>query len=214
MLTCQLLKNHAGIVLVGDYTTLRSLHEVVHEVNEKSPLIKDKEGFFLALAYDVRKAYEAEREIIDPPEHYPEMGIRYGVEILWPVLLLQSRMLRASLAFIDSNKQYQALTYALEYVIEEAIAYEFKTQATDIIQRWNRIDPAHPWAEEKLNSRGAMFYSWSKGERRKRLSGLLASLDPMYPFIYQHAVANGESGLVSPEDYDAWNDAEWVDPRC
>jgi hypothetical protein len=66
VLTCQLLKNHAGIVLVGDYTTLRSLHEVVHEVNEKSPLIKDKEGFFLALAYDVRKAYEAEREIIDP----------------------------------------------------------------------------------------------------------------------------------------------------
>lgn len=49
MLTCQLLKNHAGIVLVGDYTTLRSLHEVVHEVNEKSPLIKDKEGSFWRL---------------------------------------------------------------------------------------------------------------------------------------------------------------------
>lgn len=213
MLTCQLLKNHAGILLCGDYTTLRSLHEVIHAVNEKSPLIRDKDGLFLGLAYDIRKAYERQRQIINPPEHFPEIGIRYGVELLWPVVLVQSRMLRASLAYVDSNKQQQALTYSLEFVIEEAITQEFKSQAEIIIHRWNRIDPAHQWVEEKLNSRGALFCSWSKADRRKKLPGLLASLDPMYPFFYRQAVANGDSYLFSPEELDTWNDAEWEDPR-
>lgn len=85
MLSYRLLKNHAGILLIGDYTSLRWLHEVVHDVNERSPLVREKEGMFLSLAYDVRKAYERQREIILPPPHYDEMGVRYGVQILWPV---------------------------------------------------------------------------------------------------------------------------------
>ncbi|PYE39141.1 hypothetical protein DFI02_1306 [Rhizobium sp. PP-F2F-G20b] len=48
MLSYSLLKNHAGILLVGDYTSLTWLHEVVHDVNDRSPLVIDKEGSFLA----------------------------------------------------------------------------------------------------------------------------------------------------------------------
>lgn len=69
VLSFYLLKNHAGIMLIGDYTSLRWLHEVVHDVNERSPLVRDKEGLFLGLAYDVRKAYEQQREIIPPLPH-------------------------------------------------------------------------------------------------------------------------------------------------
>ncbi|MBC2774995.1 hypothetical protein H6M51_19225 [Rhizobium sp. AQ_MP] len=69
MLSYSLLKNHAGILLVGDHTSLTWLHEVVHEVNDRSPVIIDKEGSFLGLAYDVRKALERQREIIEPPQH-------------------------------------------------------------------------------------------------------------------------------------------------
>lgn len=213
MLTYQLLKNHAGVLLCGDYTSLKTLHEVVHEVNEKSPLIRDKEGSFLGLAYDARKAYERQRQVINPPAHFPEVGVRYGVEILWPVILVQCRMLRASLGFFNSSKQQQAIIYSLESVLEEALSQEFKADAPVLIGHWNRIDPAHPWVEEKLISRGAIFCSWSKVDRRKKLSGLLASLDPMYPMFYEHAVRNGDTELMSPEDLDAWNDAEWVDPR-
>src|SRR3546814_6203202 len=89
MLSYQLLKNHAGLLLVGDYTSLRLLHQVVHDVNERSPLIKDDESPFLGLAYDARKAYQSEREILPAPQSYEEMGTRYGVQILWPVLLVQ-----------------------------------------------------------------------------------------------------------------------------
>lgn len=114
MLTYRLLKNHAGILLMGDYKSLTALHEVVHEVNEKSPILKDKEGSFLGLAYDVRKAYERQLEVIKAPENCPEIGTRFGVKILWPVLLVQCRMLRSSMSYIDTTKWHQAVAYNLE----------------------------------------------------------------------------------------------------
>lgn len=213
MLSFDLLKNHAGVLLTGDYDSLKALHEVVHEVNEKSPLVKDKEGSFLGLAYDARKAYEQQREVIEPPEHFPEIGTRFGVQILWPVLLVQCRMLRASMAFMDTTKLQQAVTYNLEAVIESALQADFGARAEALLDRWMRIDPAHPWAEEKLISRGAVFSSWTKAERSKRLAGLLASLDPMYPAIYRMWSENGDTTLLSPEELDSWDDAEWADPK-
>jgi len=76
--------------------------------------VKDKKGSFLGLAYDVRKAYERQREVIQPPKHSEEIGVRYGVQILWPVLMLQQRLLRQSLAFLNHTAKTQAIAYALE----------------------------------------------------------------------------------------------------
>lgn len=213
MLQYRLLKNHAGILLTGDYGSLTALHEVIHEVNEMSPIVNDKEGSFLGLAYDVRKAYERQRKVIKPPVHCPEVGIRFGVEILWPVLLVQCRMLRVSMAFINTTKWQQAVAYNLEAVIEAALEEDFGTAAGSILEQWMRIDPANPWAEEKLNSRGAIFCSWTKVERKKRLAGLLASLLPMYPFFYKIWTRNGDKNLVPPDELDAWAELEWPDPK-
>src|SRR3546814_13394890 len=94
MLSYQLLNNHAGLLLVRDYTSLRWRHEVVPDVNERSPLIKDGDSPFLGFAYGARKAYQSEREILPAPQSYEEIATRYGVQILWPVLLVQHRMLR------------------------------------------------------------------------------------------------------------------------
>jgi hypothetical protein len=214
MLTYSLLKNHAGILLTGDYNTLKVLHEVIHEINDQSPLIRDKEGVLLGLAYDVRKAYEQQEKVIKPPEHLPEVGLRFGVKILWPVILVQCRMLRTSMAFMNTTKWQQAIVYNLEAIIESSLQDDFTTQADVLQERWMLIDPAHPAAEEKLDSRGAIFCSWSKPERRKRLAGLLTSFDPMYSLIYEHWTNNGDSTLVSPDELEAWAGLEWPDPRC
>lgn len=213
MLTCSLLKNHAGVLLTGDYNTLKALHEVVHEVNERSPLVKDKEGSFLGLAYDARKAYEQRREVLKPPKDFPEVGIRFGVQVLWPVLLVQCRILRSSLAFMDTTKMQQAVAYNLEAVIESALAEDFGPESEVLIDRWMMINPAHPWPEEKLDSRGAIFCSWTKAERRERLAGLLASLDPMYPTTYPIWSRGGNTTLLSPDELDSWADVEWPDPK-
>lgn len=213
MLTYELLKNHAGILLCGDYHTLETMHGVIHEVNEHSPLIVDKEGVFLGLAYDVRKAYERQRRIINPPKHFKEQGMRYGVEILWPVLLVQARMLRASLAYFDSTKLQQSITYALESVIEQALDDDFGAAARSIRERWLRIDPAVQHLDDKLDSRGIQFSLWTKTQRKARFAGLMLSFDPLYEMFYGHRVKDGEPGLVSPAEYEALAGMEWPDPR-
>lgn len=214
MLTYRLLKNHAGLLLTGDYQTLRALHEVIHDVNDRSPLIRNKEGAFLGIAYDVRKAYEGQRQKVKPPEGYSEIGPRFGVEILWPVLLWQSRVLRASMGFIDTTKHMQANAYALEAVIQDGLKDDFGADIGELISaEWERIEPAHPFPEEALNSRGAMFCSWTKAQRRKGIVGLISSFSPMYSFMYPIWLRNGVPGLIAPEEFERWETAEWPDPK-
>ncbi len=104
MFTYQALKNAAGIALFSDYLSLKRAHEIIHDVNDRSPLIRDKEGFFLGLTYDLRKAYEQRRKQ-EADAMCPEAGIRLGVEVLWPTVLVQCRQLRDSLAFIEPQQR-------------------------------------------------------------------------------------------------------------
>ncbi|APO72864.1 hypothetical protein IE4872_PD02355 (plasmid) [Rhizobium gallicum] len=213
MLSYGLLKNHAGILLAGDHTSLTWLHEVVHDVNDRSPLVIDKEGSFLGLAYDVRKAFERQREVIQPPKHFEEIGVRYGVQILWPVLLLQQRLLRQSLAFLSHTAKTQSITYALEAVIEDALREDFGVQAERIIDLWQRLDPAQPEVFDMIDSRGGIYCSWTKAQRKAGFAQLLTSFDPMYDRFYATRLKNGEKNLISPRDFATWEDAEWPDPR-
>jgi len=213
MLSYSLLKNHAGILLVGDYTSLTWLHEVAHDVNELSPLVIDKEGSFLGLAYDVRKAFERQREVIQPPKHFEEVGVRYGVQILWPVLLLQQRLLRQSLAFLRHTAKTQSITYAFEAVIEDALREDFGAQAVHIIGLWQRLDPAQSEVFDMMNSRGGIYCSWTKAQRKAGFAQLLSSFDPMYDRFYPMRLKNGEKNLISPTEFAVWQNAEWPNPH-
>lgn len=213
MLSYRLLKNHAGILLIGDYTSLRWLHTVVHDINERSPLIEDREGLFLNLAYDVRKAYEGHREILEPPSDHEGIGIRYGVQALWPVILLQQRMLRVSLAYLDHSTKTQAIAYALEAVIEEALKEDFATIGDEVVAHWQRLDPVYRNVFDKLWSRAAIFCSWTKAQRRRHFLELLSSFEPMYETLYTSRLNRGEKNLLSPADLLEWDDVEWPDPR-
>lgn len=117
---------------------------------------------FLGLAYDARKAYEQQREVLQPPQHCEAMGVRYGVKILWPVLLLQHRMLRLSLAFLSHSAKTQAIAYALEAIIEEALREGFGAQAGSVIALWRRPDPAQP---KVLKCSGAVARFFLPGPR-------------------------------------------------
>src|SRR3546814_8328701 len=84
------------------------------------------------------------------------MGTRYGVQILWPVLLVQHRMLRVSLGYLDHAKRHQAITYALEAVIEEGLREDFGSQGQAVIDLWQRLDPVDPAMFDRLDSRTAI----------------------------------------------------------
>lgn len=209
MLKFQCLKNHAGLCVLGPIATLRALHLVVHDVNERSPLIQDREGFFLALAYDARKAIENKENRFESEDQ----GLFYGFKILWPVLLLQTRMLRASLAFFDSTKEQQAVAFALEAVVEVGLHADFQGQEAALQAAYEHIDPAHPFAENKIHSRGAQYSMWNAKQRREGLQNILLSLDPNYPAIYAMRFQAGERGMLAPLALDSLESAEWVDPK-
>lgn len=213
MLSYSLLRNHAGILLTGDYTSLRWLHDTVHAVNERSPLVKDKEGLFLNLAYDVRKAYEQQREILRPPENFEEVGIRYGVQIIWPAILLQQKMIRTSLGYFDHSRRDQAVAYALEAILYEALREDFGPDAGGVIDQWDRINLAYRDVFEQLYTRAALFSSWTKSQRKRQFADLLASFDPMYTSYYALRVSNGYKNLISPDEFEKWTAFEWPDPR-
>lgn len=213
MLSYSLLRNHAGILLTGDYTSLRWLHDTVHAVNERSPLVKDKEGLFLNLAYDVRKAYEQQREILQPPKNFEEVGIRYGVQIIWPAILLQQKMIRTSLGYFDHSRRNQAIAYALEAILYEALREDFGPDAGGVIDQWDRINLAYRDVFEQLYTRAALFSSWTKSQRKRQFADLLASFDPMYTSYYALRVSNGYKNLISPDEFEKWTAFEWPDPR-
>ena len=200
----ELLKNHEGLLILGATDDFRAFHEVVHDVNERSPIINDKEGLFLGLAYDFRKAFEGQRHIRVPQhDDAPVESSLVGFEILWPTILVQCRMLREALAFIDNSKRHQVLAYSLEVIVDEALPLDFPTNHSQVHRAYQAIDPAHPFLESKASSRIEHWYRWKKKERKARLVELLESLDPMFEHDYRYRINNGATGLLSPNQWDA-----------
>lgn len=211
MLFYELMKNHAGIKLFGNYATLRALHDVCHDVIQQAPLSGGNSETLLGLAYDVRKAYEGARIVEKPSEHSPEYGPTFGVEIIWPVILVQSSLLRFSTAYMPSNKRHQGLLFILESVIESAVKADFGLEAAAVIHHWARL-PVQEGLSHKLDSRGGIFCSWTKTQRRKRLSNLIWSFDGMYSSMYS-IWSTRNKNMISPDEFDAWEGREWPDPK-
>lgn len=212
MLSYTPMKKLAGIRLEGDYHTLRMLHDTIHEMTQDDRQPYADADVLIALAYDVRKAYERQRDVIEPNVHYPEMGVRYGVDVIWPMLLLQSRQIREALAWGPSLSRQQACAYALEHVIEQAIKSEFGRTADLVMAAWRRIDPRSPDVVERHDPIGAMFSSWTKTERAKRTHVLLGCYDAMHSdLIHGIAIRNGQDH-ISPTELAQWAGREWIDP--
>jgi hypothetical protein len=208
MLSFELLKNHEGLRLLGPSDTLRGFHAILHDVNERSPIILEKEGVFLALAYDVRKAYEGQRIKRKPARDEVDAGTLFGVDLLWPLLLMQCRMLRTALGFIDTTKRHQAYAYALEAVVEDGLRADFGGDHEVIHSEYLRMSPTHPNFYRDMTARIEIYTGWSMRERQRRLANLLETMDPMYPFLYKMRTRQGEVSLLSPEQVGILSKAE------
>ena len=171
MFSYQLLDGHAGPLLFGDFSTLNLLQDVVNDVANRSPILQSGESFradvFRALAYDARKAYEGNLHVKSSPDE-----VLYGAEMLWSVLLPQTRILRVALGYIDHGKQHQAITYALEYVIEEALKMDFDTDAQEIIDQWQRLSDVE--ILDRLEENVKEFEATTQEERKLTLIRQLA----------------------------------------
>lgn len=110
-------KYGAGFRLIGDYLDLRDLYETIHHFASEGGPIPPRQGeFVMGLAYDVRHAFQGDRDT-----ESIENSMYFAVDILWPVFLVQVAMLRAIAAYIPTTKSHQATLYRTEACIEEAL---------------------------------------------------------------------------------------------
>lgn len=207
-------KNHAGIMLTGDYLSLKTLHQAVHDVSNESALYTlGSDKWLLALAYDVRHAYQGQRETLEPPKHIPEIGLRFGVDILWPTLLVQARQLRVGLGYMPHKTWHQAIVYDLEAVIESALEDDFPTNHAAIRDQWQHLGQMdlHE-VDDRYTSRGGLYCSWTKAQRAKGLPTLLESYGHSYEKFYD-LLKDRRPELIDPADWAAFEDPNnWVDP--
>jgi hypothetical protein len=203
----KLLKDHAGVLIVAAADDLGSFYDIVHDVNDRSPVILDKEGLFLGLAYDIRKAIEGHR-YVEAPRRRPGGNEIVGFEILWPTLIVQTCMLRTALGFIDHGKRHQVLAYSLEAIIQEAISQCFPKRHMEIGRACSLLDPLHPFLETKAPSRIEHWYRWTKVQRETRLVELLESLQPGFETMHSYGSKGHASGRMSPA---AWDQEDFSD---
>lgn len=97
--------------------------------------------------------------------------------------------------------------------MDEALKEDFGLLGERAIERWKSIDPTHPTVFDLLQTRGAMFCSWTGKERKANFLPLLMSFDPIYESTYNLRLKSGEKGLLAPEEFAQWADVEWPDPR-
>ncbi len=133
-------RDSTGFTLCGDYLDLRAAHETVHNIVRNSPVLNcqrhfDLGEFTLGLAYDIRKAYEQQREIINLDGADDKHVTYYGVDVAFPYFILQLAALRWACAFTVINRNQQSILYALEWAVESAMNDFDATVSSEIVER-------------------------------------------------------------------------------
>ncbi len=213
MLDFKRVKSHAGMKLVGDYSTLRGLHELIHKVASSSPLLREasQSEFLLGLAYDVRKAFERQRDIIKPRRYAADAGVWYGVNVLWPVFLVQVRLLREAMGFMPTDERDQGLAFLLEHATLAGLKADIG--GNEIVTQWRRLRCNPASVTVRVDARAGIFLSWSDTERKTGLGQILDSFDPMFEFDYERGPKSWQAG-ISPASFAMaaqWSD--YPDPR-
>ncbi len=184
MLQYKTRDSHAGIELWGDMWSLKELHTFVSHLAGDSPLLKDsgESNPLWSFAYEIRHAFVRMRHTSTRNWYGEDITPIYGFDCLWTDLLVVTGLLRASLGFLPSARDEQAILYQFESVIEVAITETLPADpelyfclARDVGSRMHIID------QDAVNSRTGYFLSLTPAKRRKLLLPIMATLIPHQP---------------------------------
>ncbi|WP_345830890.1 hypothetical protein AAGR08_23420 (plasmid) [Pantoea sp. BRR-3P] len=210
MFRFELTPNNGGIVLWGDTASLNELYELIHYIVDESPLIKNKDGFMLALAYDIRKAREGQRRTDEYLYDYSETYQLYGVELLWPLVLLQAAILRSSMSYIETDKAKLSVMYAFEFVLESALKQLIPERFEDVIKTAkNASNSDFDWVEDNIDSRCCYFINLSPKGRKENLDKILNSFDEHWVKFTKDKQDIKMIGLITNTDWEWPTDIIW-----
>lgn len=111
----------AGVELWGDPRDLEHLRDTVYHLADAATLGEQVSDFLLELAYDVRHAFQRDRlEREFGVDSLDKVACR-GVQIVWPIFLVQVSLLRRAAGLKPTTGAHQADIYRLEYEAEQAL---------------------------------------------------------------------------------------------
>ena len=211
-------KYAAGVSLWGDYWDLKNLHETIHSLVESTPFNEDTKEAILGLAYDIRHAYQRDREEREFGfDEYDKVTYR-GEKVLWSAILFQVNALRYCTAFQPTSKEQQANLYRLESCLENSLNEQDAKVGAQCIEWLNSPLPiTKDYYPVYLNEVSRNYITGPGGKSRfKKLPRLLRSLHPLseeYQDFASHleAIAN-EKGCSPYELHDffvEWPEFEW-----
>lgn len=109
----------AGVTLWGDYHDLRSLYDTVGRAVDAAP--GNMGDFIVALNYDIRHAYEQQREEKQFGHDDLDRVTYRGVKIFWTHVLVQTALVRYYAGFVDTSKEDQSNIFRLEHALAQAL---------------------------------------------------------------------------------------------
>lgn len=94
--------NNAGVTLYGDYYDLNNLYDTISIISECKVCkhIKGLNDYILALCYEIRHAYQRMREIKKLGFDKYDKATYYGINVFWPMIIFQVKILRWLAAFV------------------------------------------------------------------------------------------------------------------
>ena len=174
-------KYAAGIILWGDYWDLGSLHETIHSLVESAPVNEDTKDTILGLAYDIRHAYQRDREEREFGNDEYDKVIYRGEKVLWPVILFQVNALRYCAAFQPTTKEQQANLYRLASCLENSLKDVDPVIGAQCIEWLNSPSPiTKDYYPLYVNEASRNYIIGPAGKSRfKKLPKILHSLHPL-----------------------------------
>lgn len=216
MILAQPTPRGAGVLLWGDCNDLRSLYGTVGRAVDAAP--EPIGDYLVGLNYDLRHAYEGQREEKRFGVDEPDSATYRGERILWPTVLMQTALVRYYAAFFASTKEDQANIFRLEHALSEALrAYDpgVGSVCVDWMSRPRYLSNGYlmQYLDEVAHN---FVISGPGGKRRfRKLPAVLASLDelsPEYRAYRQELERTAKEQGCSPHDLHAEfaeDDIDW-----
>jgi hypothetical protein len=208
MLSAEPTKYYTGLTLYGDYWDLDSLRDTICFLADTPQLDENQSTFLMALANDVRKAYEEKRkkETIGPVTYF-------GVNIFWTVFLFQIAMLRNLAAHVPTNKEHQSNLYRLEACAEAALmkadpkaGQESLDLCKHLYMNWDFI------SGEQIRYCTKCFIAETR-QGKARFKSLPKYLKKILHYLHEDILAfagqEQKSSMKNDFDNSDWPDFEW-----
>lgn len=220
MLISKPTKFGTGIEIFGDYNDFRELHSFIHKASKNDVIPYKFQEYLLGLAFEVRKAYEGQREIKDFGNPVPvfefERNILYvGFRYEWISHLVSIRLLRWSAAYCPTDLSDQSMLFNLESLTLSALSNYSPKKAQEIWEQiavLNIFTDKYPlqWIQECV----CKFLTAPNGKKRfEMIPKLLFELSPFsneYKSFYHILKQSAEKQNCLIDDLRSVNDDDEI----